>query len=230
MKKLFTGLLFFFFLLLIAVILILCMFMATSHAQDLFDQAEIEFDIDYIDIDKVKVIGGTINGQVMAVWMKSGSVLTKTLSKLNSKFGDNDDREFDDGRDNLHSIYNYQDDESPDYLVSVGKSPDQLIVIANDIINSTSEWTYDYKWSTSHKEELDLLNILGKLRYIHNVKGPVSVKLAMDVITADLAHGTSRKKLYPEKENLLSFAQGDEQLTKMANDFLEENGFNEEKE
>jgi len=80
-------------------ILLLWLFVSFSHAQDLFDRAEIEFDIDYIDIDKVKVIGGTINGQVMVVWMKSGSVLTKTLSKSNVEYEFREDREFDNGGD-----------------------------------------------------------------------------------------------------------------------------------
>ena len=206
-------------------------FVSFSHAQDLFDRAEIEFDIDYIDIDKVKLLGGKSKGQVIAVWMKSGSVLTKTLSKSNIKFNDREDREFDNGRieDDLHSVYNHEDVKSPDYFTTIGKTPDQLIEMANGIISSTSEWTYNYKWSTSTKEELSLSNILKTLRYTHNVKGPVFVKLAMDVISADLAHGVSREKLHPEKGNLLDFAEGDEELTKQVNDFLEENGFNKEK-
>ena len=100
MKKLWDGLLFFLFLCFIAVFSILCIFTITSHAQDLFDRAEIEFDIDYIDIDKIKLLGSTRSGFVMAVWMKSGSVLTKTLSKSNKKYETNGSDVYNNSNDN----------------------------------------------------------------------------------------------------------------------------------
>ena len=211
---------------LIGAIFLLIVFASMTYAQDLFDRAEIEFDIDYIDIDKVKILGGTIKGQVMAVWMKSGSVLTKTLSKSNSKVEfDNsyDDNETDEG----NAIYNYQNTKDSPVLELDGKSDAEIIAMANDIINKP-EWTYNYKWSTVYAEEIDLSFILGYLYYTKEVKGAECVRLAMDVIAADIEHGQKPNILYTEQRRLKGFAEGDEQLTKMANDFLEENGFNKE--
>ena len=65
-------------------------FILSACAQTLFDQAEIEFDVDYIDIDKVKMLGSDKKGHVLVVWLKNGNVLTKTLSNSKIKY-DTDD-------------------------------------------------------------------------------------------------------------------------------------------
>jgi len=211
---------------LIGAVFLLIVFISFSYAQDLFDQAEIEFNIDYIDIDKVKVLGSKNKGQIIAVWMKSGSVLTKTLSK--SKGG----ATYGYGRatynDGGNEVYNYESNEDVVALDLKNKSADELIIIANDIIASP-DLTYNYKWSTTYSEELNLLKILEKLDREHNAREAKFVQLAMGIITANLGHGVENRKLYPERMYLEDFAKGDEQLTELANDFLKENGFNEEK-
>ena len=57
----------------IGAIFLLIVFVSSIYAQGLFDQAEIEFDVDYIDIGNVQILGSKAKGQVMVVWMKSGS-------------------------------------------------------------------------------------------------------------------------------------------------------------
>jgi len=229
-------------------------FVSMSHAQDLFDLAETEFDIDYIDIAGIEIFGNKRTGQVIAVWMKNGDVLTKTLLNSNAKNSDDDDvsysyervsdrngadpdggeavgdswqpSELDD--ENLHEVYNYEDNDYRPYPTFLGKSTDELIEMARDIINKP-EWTYNYKWSNSYSEELDLCRILDQIKYA-DAKGEKVVQLTMDIISADLEHGQKPGKLYLEKSKLLIFAEGDEKLIKQANEFLENNGFNKEKE
>ena len=206
---------------LIGVIFLLLVFISFSHAQDLFDQAEIEFDIDYIDIDKVKVLGGPNKGQVMAVWIKNGSVLTKTLSNSKIKYSD-DDYSYDRNQESsFHEVYNFKDNEAVPLLELKGKSIDEIIAMAYEIINKL-EWTYNYKWSETHSEELNLTHIMGRLQLDHQAKGPRLVRLGMDIITADLEHGQEARKLDIEARYLKEFAKGDEQLTKEVNDFLTE--------
>ena len=202
----------------IGAIFLLIVFVLPIYAQDLFNRAEIEFDIDYIDIDKVKVLGGPNKGQVMAVWMKNGSVLTKTLSNSKIKYNDDSDD------DSFNEVYNYEDGESAPYLKLDGKSTDEIIAMAYEIINKL-EWTYNYKWSETHSEELNLTHIMSRLQ-TNKAKGPRLVRLGVDIITADLEHGQEARKLYIESRYLKEFAEGDEQLTKEVNDFLTEKGFN----
>ena len=202
-------------------LIIVCIFIFVapkSHAQDLFDRAEIEFDIDYIDIDKVKILGSKNKGKIIAVWMKSGSVLTKTLSKSKIKFSD--DREFDNGED-----YNERTEERDESNIW-NMTTDELIVEANRILSSQWINKSDALGSGYH-EEMDLLKILHYLKLSNN-KGPEFVRLAMDIIAADLKRGSKIGTMSGELDALEYFAEGDEQLTKMANDFLEENGFNKE--
>ena len=203
-------------------LIIVCLFIFVapkSHAQDLFDRAEIEFDIDYIDIDKVKILGGTIKGQVMAVWMKSGSVLTKTLSKSNVEY---EYREFDSG-------VNY--DFTPESIFAKDKIPieelrkkpgEELVSMAGDLITGyggNGEW--------GNHTTYRLFDILLALK-LNEHRGSEFVQIVMDVINASLKNEIKPRKLLAERSMLLTFAKGDEQLTKMANDFLEENGFNKE--
>ena len=222
----------------IGAIFLLFVFVSSIYAQDLFDQAEIEFDIDYIDISGIEIFGNKKTGQVMAVWMKNGDVLTKTLSKSNAKNSSSDEtypnanyegpRDYDQGNE----VYNYEDDEEiPNklFVETFDKSDDELIAMANDIINSTTEWTYNFRWSTSYKEEMDLSKILNSL-YYKNAKGSKFVNIGIDIISSELEHGVEAVSLLSEKRSLLSFAKGDEELTKQANEFLENNGFNKEKE
>ena len=75
----------FVFIMFVIYIFIFLFFVSFSRAQDLFDIAKIELDIDYIDIAGIEIFGNEKTGQVIAVWMKNGDVLTKTLSKSNGK-------------------------------------------------------------------------------------------------------------------------------------------------
>ena len=212
-------------------------FVSMSHAQDLFDLAEIEFDIDYIDIAGIEIFGNKKSGQVMAVWMKNGDVLTKTLSKSNAKNSSSDETYPNvnyEGPRNYggNAVYTYEDDEEiPNklFVETFDKSDDELIIMANNIINSTTEWIYNFRWSTVYKEEMDLSKILNSLRY-KDPKGSKFVNIGIDVISSELEHGVKVVSLLSEKISLLSFAEGDEELTKQANEFLENNGFNKEKE
>ena len=206
-------------------------FVSMSHAQDLFDLAEIEFDIDYIDIAGIEIFGNKKSGQVMAVWMKNGDVLTKTLSKSNAKNSSSDETYPNvnyEGPQNYggNAVYTYEDNDYRPYPTFLGKSTDELIEMARDIINKP-EWTYNYKWSNSYSEELDLCRILDQIKYA-DAKGEKVVQLTMDIISADLEHGQKPGKLYLEKSKLLIFAEGDEKLIKQANEFLENNGFNKD--
>ena len=199
-------------------LIIVCIFIFVapkSHAQDLFDRAEIEFNIDYIDIDKVKILGGTVKGQVMAMWMKSGSVLTKTLSKPNVEYEFREDREFDNGGSYAFTPESvFAKDRIP--IQELRKeSTGELASRINDLINS--EWYDDY---ITYR----LFDILFALK-LNEHRGSEFVQLTMDVINTNLKNGMKPRKLVAEKSMLLTFAKGDEQLTKMANYFLEENGF-----
>ena len=212
--------------------LFLWLFVNFTHAQDLFDRAEIEFDIDYIDIDKVKLLGSKSKGQVMAIWMKSGSVLTKTLLKSKIKNNNSNDSGYFYPGYGENEVYTYEDDEEIPhnlFVTTLDKSDDELIVMANDIINSTTKWTHNFRWSTSYKEEMDLSKILNAL-YYKDSKGSKFVNIGIDIISSELEHGVEAVSLLSEKRSLLSFAKGDEELTKQANEFLENNGFNKEKE
>ena len=210
------------------IVVIVCLFISfVAYAQDLFDQAEIEFDVDYIDIGNVQILGSKARGQVMVVWMKSGSVLTKTLSNSKIKYSDDDDISYSsNGLAATNEVYNFEDNENPPVPELGGRSVDEIIAMAYEIINKP-EWTYNYKWSETYSEELDLTYIMDHFSR-NNEKGPELVKLGMDIITADLKRGQKVEKLYTEKSCLKSFAEGDEQLTQTVNDFLEENGFNKE--
>ena len=211
---------------LIGAIFLFIVFVSPIYAQGLFDQAEIEFNVDYIDIGNVQILGSKAKGQVMVVWMKSGSVLTKTLSNSKIKYSD-DDYSYDRNQESsFHEVYNYEGNESAPLLKLNGKSTDEIIVMAYEIINKP-EWTYNYKWSQSYAEEVDLNQIMGHFDR-NNIKGPELVRLGMDIITADLEHGQVRGALLHEKRKLEEFAEGDEQLTQTINDFLEEKGFNKE--
>ena len=204
----------------IGVIFLFIVFISPIYAQDLFDRAEIEFDVDYIDIGNVQILGSKAKGQVMVVWMKSGSVLTKTLLKSKIKYNNREDREFDNGGD----YYRY---ESPEMVLNehripiedlIKKSAEELALRANDIING--EW--------DARTTFELFDVIFALKLEGN-RGSEFVQLTMDVIKANLKYdGYHPRRLLAEMDMMLQFAEGDEQLTKMANDFLEENGFNEE--
>ena len=186
----------------IGAVFLFFIFVLSIHAQDLFDQAEIEFDVDYIDIDNVQILGDKNKGRVMVVWMKSGSVLTKTLLKSNIR-----DTQY----ANLETSYN---------IVELKKQPkEELISMAYDLINS--HW--------HDKTTFRLFDIIFALELANN-KGFEFVELTIDVIKANLEYGSIPTKLFAEQRMLLDFAKGDEQLTEMANIFLEENGFKNKKE
>ena len=217
-------------------VLLCLLFSSLSHGQqDLFEQAEIVFDIDYIDIDRIQIFGNKSKGQVMAVWLKSGSVLTKTLLKSNSKNEYNSSpawpgadfaghEQLDDYGD---EVYPEEGENSFDY----GSDPDrrnyyqtlsteELITSANDII-SRPEWIIEQ--GHTH-EEVDLMMILMCLKR-KNDKGPKFVTLAKDVITTDLEHEIPIHRLRIEASYLMGFAEGDEELTKDVKTFLDNNGF-----
>jgi len=210
----------------IGAIFLLIVFVSPIYAQDLFDRAEIEFNIDYIDIDKVKLLGSKNKGKVMAVWMKSGSVLTKTLSKSSAEYGDSGDQWQGLRRGDL------LEGQSPPYPGAEKEniwemSTDELRVKANTILSS--EWVNKNDMlGSGYTEEVDLLKILTCLKHKEN-KGPEFVGLAMDIIAADLKRGSNVRALSGERIALEYFAANNDILTKMANDFLEENGFNKEK-
>ena len=108
----------------------------------------------------------------------------------------------------------------------VGKSTDEIIAMADEIINKP-EWTYNYKWSSDYSEELTLVQMMRHLSD-KDEKGPELVRLGMDIITADLEHGQEVNKVFSEARYLKKFPEGDEQLTQTVNDFLEEKRFNKE--
>ena len=207
----------------IGAIFLFIVFISPIYAQDLFDQAEIEFDVDYIDIDNVQILGSKNKGQVMVAWLKNGSVLTKTLSNSKIKYSDNDYSYDRNQESSFHEVYNFKDNEAVPLLELKGKSIDEIIAMAYEIINKL-EWTYNYKWSETHSEELNLTHIMGRLQ-TNKAKGPELVRLGVDIITADLEHGQEARKLWIEARYLKEFAEGDEQLTKEVNDFLKGNGF-----
>ena len=188
----------------IGAVFLFFIFVLSIHAQDLFDQAEIEFDVDYIDIDNVQILGDKNKGRVMVVWMKSGSVLTKTLLKSNIR-----DTQY----TNLETSYNNPEGKVP--IEELEKQPKkELISMAYDLINS--HW--------HDKTTFRLFDIIFALELTNN-KGFEFVELTIDVIKANLEYGLTPTKLFAERIMLLNFAKGDEQLTEMANIFLEENGF-----
>jgi len=199
-------------------------FVSMSHAQDLFDLAEIEFDIDYIDIAGIEIFGNKKSGQVMAVWMKNGDVLTKTLSKSKIKYNNREDREFDNGGDynspppgaQGHSYGNDPYDK-PSISDLRKKTKEELILRANDLING--------EWET--QTTFRLFNVIFALKLEGN-RGSEMAKLTMDVINANLKYENRPLRLLGERDMLLSFAEGDEELTKQTNEFLENNGFNKE--
>jgi len=204
---------------LIGVFFLLIIFISPIYAQDLFDQAEIEFDVDYIDIDKVKLLGSKNKGQVIAVWMKSGSVLTKTLSKSKIKYSnredreDREDREFDNGG-YPGNIINY---EKPLISELREKSDEELVSKIYNLL--------DEEWINQRTTYL-LFDVEFALK-LNGGRNSEYVQLAMDIINYNLEHGMNIRQLQGEKDMLKQFAEEDEQLTKMANDFLEEKGFNQ---
>ena len=110
-------------------------------------------------------------------------------------------------------------------LFTVCDLTDELITEANNIL-LIDEWIPLYRNPINFKEENRLMMILLKLQ---KNRGSQFVTLGMDIITADLEHEIPLERLGAEARYLRDFAEGDEQLTKMANDFLEDNGFNKEK-
>jgi len=193
-------------------------FISFSRAQDLFDRAEIEFDIDYIDIAGIEIFGNKKTGQVMAVWMKNGDVLTKTLSKSNAE---NDSSVYD--WQSGDTVYQYRGlnlnkDKIP--IEELRKeSTEELVSRATDLINS--EW--------DDHTTFRLFDVVFALKLNDN-RGPEFVQLTMDVIKANLKYENRPRRLLAERDMMLGFAKGDEELTKQANEFLENNGFNKEKE
>jgi len=200
----------------------ICLFiLPIAYAQDLFDRAEIEFDIDYIDIDNVQILGGTRSGFVMVAWMKSGSVLTKTLSKSNVEYEFSEDREFDNGGDYSphHSIRAYDEESVFTYdkdKISIEdlrkESEEELVSRAYHLINC--EWDDHITYR--------LFDVIFALK-LNGYRGSEMVQLSMDVIKANLEYTNEPRRLLSERDMMLQFAEDDEQLTKMANDFLEEN-------
>ena len=197
------------------IVVIVCLFISpVAYAQDLFDQAEIEFDVDYIDIDNVQILGSKTKGQVMVVWMKSGSVLTKTLSNSKIKYSDDDS----------DISYSYRGIEENNIW---DMSTEELRGEANRILSS--EWTNrNGRLGSGYNEEMDLLKILTCLKYEQNKGSLEFVGLAMDIIVADMEYGARVGTMNGERSALEYFAEGDEQLTKIVNDFLTEKGFNKE--
>ena len=193
-------------------------FISFSRAQDLFDRAEIEFDIDYIDIAGIEIFGNKKTGQVMAVWMKNGDVLTKTLSKSNAE---NDSSVYD--WQSGDTVYQYRGlnlnkDKIP--IEELRKeSTEELVSRATDLINS--EW--------DDHTTFRLFDVVFALKLNDN-RGPEFVQLTMDVIKANLKYENRPRRLLAERDMMLGFAKGDEELTKQAKEFLENNGFNKEKE
>ena len=201
---------------LIGAIFLFIVFVSPIYAQGLFDQAEIEFNVDYIDIGNVQILGSKAKGQVMVVWMKSGSVLTKTLSNSKIKYSDREDREFDNGGDYTftpESVYT----EDRVQIEELRKKPvEELILRASDLING--EW--------GDHTTFRLFDVIFALKLEGN-RGSEFVQLTMDVIKANLKYENRPRRLLAEKDMMLQFAEGDEQLTKDVNNFLKENGFEE---
>ena len=144
----------------------------------------------------------------MAVWMKSGSVLTKTLLKSKMEYDGNSHYEF-----TPESVLNEHRIPIEDLRK---ESAEELALRANDIING--EW--------DARTTFELFDVIFALKLEGN-RGSEFVQLTMDVIKANLKYdGYHPRRLLSEMDMMLQFAEGDEQLTKMAKDFLEENGFN----
>ena len=100
------------------------------------------------------------------------------------------------------------------------KSSDKLIaMIYHNIL--FSDWT-----DASKSNLMKLLLVLEERG--HN--GPGFVDLTIDVIMIDLEHNVKLENLYIEKKILMKFTEGHEYLIKWVDTFLEENGFNKEKE
>ena len=100
------------------------------------------------------------------------------------------------------------------------KSSDKLIaMIYHNIL--FSDWT-----DTSKSNLMKLLLVLEERG--HN--GPGFVDLTIDIIMIDLEHNVKLENLYIEKKILMKFTEGHEYLIKWVDTFLEENGFNKEKE
>ena len=100
------------------------------------------------------------------------------------------------------------------------KASDKLIaMIYHNIL--FSDWT-----DTSKSNLMKLLLVLEERG--HN--GPGFVDLTIDIIMIDLEHNVKLENLYIEKKILMKFTEGHEYLIKWVDTFLEENGFNKEKE
>ena len=56
-----------------------------SFGQDLLDEASEIFNVDIMSIDKVLKLGSSKKGIVIAMWLKNGNVMTKTLKKTKQK-------------------------------------------------------------------------------------------------------------------------------------------------
>ena len=189
----------------IGAIFLLIVFVSPIYAQGLFDQAEIEFDVDYIDIGNVQILGNENKGRVMAVWLKNGNVLTKTLSNSKIKY--------------LEIITDnpviYSDSNRLPMSELENMSNEELISRIYDLLNE--EWVNETTYL--------LFDTVLVLKF-KNAKGTEYVQLTIDIINYNLEHGLSPNKLRAEETALKSFAEGDDELEKIVNDFLTEKGFN----
>jgi hypothetical protein len=214
---------------LMGAIFLFFVFVSSVYAQNLFDQAEIEFDIDYIDIDKVKILGSKNKGQVMAVWLKTGDVLTKTLSNSKIKYSDDNNdswhtpgQQVDSGRLDLREFHYPKPisdtiESKPSNAELKAKSDEELVSRIHNLLNG--EWNQQTTFLL-----FDIIFVLQS----KDRKGSEYVQLTIDIINHSLENGMTNRELQAEKHILIIFAEGDIQLVKTVNNFLEEKGFKKE--
>ena len=130
-----------------------------SFGQDLLDEASEIFNVNIMSIDKVLKLGSSKKGIVIAMWLKNGNVMTKTLKKTKQNYdGDDSARQW--NEDGWQSEY---DRGNPAYRSSYSDSLteeriNEDISRLEEVINK-SEWT-QRPGSVYFKEEAESLSVL----------------------------------------------------------------------
>ena len=75
----------------IIIFLFIMLIAKLSFGQDLLNQASEIFNVNIMSIDKVLKLGSSKKGIVIAMWLKNGNVMTKTLKKTKQKESYNGD-------------------------------------------------------------------------------------------------------------------------------------------